>query len=52
MARNSAADVATVKARAFRGPSAFRAWLRKHGESVPELFVRCYKVAHRAHGLT
>ena len=41
-----------VNAKSFRSQLAFRAWLRKHGGSVSELFVRCYRVEHRAHGLT
>ena len=41
-----------AKARSFRDRSAFRAWLEKYGASASELHVRCYKVQHRARGLT
>lgn len=39
-------------ARTFRYQAAFRAWLEANHERVPELLVRCFKVEHRARGLT
>jgi uncharacterized protein YdeI (YjbR/CyaY-like superfamily) len=45
-------QVKAKQAKAFLNQDAFRTWLAKHGASVPELFVRCYKVQHRARGIT
>ena len=45
-------DAKASQARSFRGRSAFRAWLEKRGASASGLYVRCYKVQHRARGLT
>lgn len=39
-------------ARGFRSQAAFRAWLARHGLGASELMVRCYKVEHKARGLT
>ena len=38
--------------RAFRTPSALRAWLAAHHDTAPELFVRCYKVRAAGKGVT
>ena len=38
--------------RAFPGPAAFRAWLRKNHAKEKELLVRCCKVAVKDKGLT
>lgn len=41
----------TRRPRAFAGPGAFRSWLAKNHATVPELYVRCAKVA-TGRGLT
>jgi uncharacterized protein YdeI (YjbR/CyaY-like superfamily) len=38
--------------KAFPNQGAFRTWLAKHGASAAELLVLCYKVQHRAGGIT
>ena len=45
-------DAKAARPRSFRHQSAFRAWLERHGASASELHVRCYKVQHKARGLT
>src|SRR5687767_4791382 len=39
-------------ARAFAGPAAFRAWLKKHHATEKELLVQCFKVASKDRGVT
>jgi uncharacterized protein YdeI (YjbR/CyaY-like superfamily) len=36
----------------FANRAAFRAWLSQHHDSVDELILRCFKVAHAAAGVT
>jgi uncharacterized protein YdeI (YjbR/CyaY-like superfamily) len=38
--------------RAFRSQASFRAWLERHHQTVAQLVVRCFKVAHDDRGLT
>lgn len=38
--------------RTFRSQASFRAWLERNHRTVPELVVRCFKVAHEDRGLT
>lgn len=40
------------EARAFKGPSAFRAWLERHHDRENELLVRCFKTHAASKGLT
>ena len=52
MDRSQQMKATAVTAMSFRSPSAFRVWLEKHGATAAELMVRCYKVEHKARGLT
>jgi len=42
----------STPSRAFSGPAEFRAWLERHRDTTPEIFVRCRKVGAAREGLT
>ncbi len=45
-------DSVVSKPRAFRSSQAFRHWLEQNHAKAAELYVRCFKVHARAHGVT